>query len=1145
MRASTRKRNSAQPLAKPACGVLALSVALAFPQSALALPTGEAVVNGSVAVTRPSAQQMVVEQGSDKAIVNWQGFSIGGAEGVAFQQPGAASVILNRVVGGDPSSILGRMTANGKVFLVNPGGVFFAPGASVDVGGLVASTLSISNDDFLAGRYRFAAGGSAGGISNQGTLRAADGGTVALLGGQVSNDGTITAKLGTVALAAGKRISLDFAGDGLTKVTVDEAAVGAQVRNSGMIIADGGQAVLTAHAAQALTDTVVNQTGVVRARSLAQRNGRIMLDGGDEGVTQVSGTLDASGQVAGETGGEIQVLGHDVGIVDQAKIDASGDAGGGTVLVGGDYQGKNPLVRNAAATYFGPDATINADAISNGHGGKVILWGNDTTQAYGSISARGGAQSGNGGFVETSGHWLDVAGARVSASAIGGTAGTWLLDPSNITIEHSTSPVTPIPTGLFVPDTSPATVSDFDINRTLNAGTNVTIRAEAGGFSAPIEGNIIVNGTSDAGGAVSIANTVGGRRSVSLLADGRIEVHDGAAIGAAGAGNSLSLNLSAGNSGIGIVGANILTNGGDVTMFGHGGGGTTGSLGGILIESSTIDAGGGDVSLRGRGENFGVRLGCGGDGCDTVITTSGANGSIAISGQSTAGGAGIEAGSDVRIGGEQTNGNIVLRAASSGGDGGDSIVLDAGGSASIRTSGAINLRPGGVSTAGTLTEFPATEIDVSDTSGRATFSLSPGDLAAIQPGYSTLVIGSDQHYGPIYLRSAATFSGNVTLQNTGASAGPSGIQLYAPLTSGGTAVLASSGEIWQDNGLGGEGSADSPITAPNLLVHATNPSADVILNSASNLVGTFAADPPATVTFVNNGPLVIGTLSGTGFSAAANAPQSIVVTDSSAVGRFFVQAAGNLTLNQTISTSGPNPSSDPNIELVTGGIFTNNAVPLALAPVSGGIWRIWADTWVGENRGGLAPGNAQPNLYGCTYPGSCTAGVLVPTDGNHFIYRQRPSVTVVADDKLKSFGTANPPLTSSAFGLVNGDTADGALTGSLTTTAVQLSPIGLYPITQATPYSSPVGYNVTFAQGQLGVQGIPDQGEKKVPGLDGTYLYDRNIGLPHMCVATGPLAVQTAMQGADLLDVEWSRVRQKPNVTNCIALGERYTCDSF
>ena len=409
MKATASKRSPCPSRQFPSSGralVVLIAAVFAPMGTSFALPTGEQVVAGSASVSRPTMQSLTVQQSSPRAIINWQSFSIAAPEWVSFQQPSFSSVALNRVIGTSASEIAGRMTANGQVFLINPNGVLFTSSAVVDVGGLVASTLDISNQDFMAGRYRFS--GTGGSVTNAGSLRASDGGTIALLGGQVQNNGTITANLGTVALAAGNRVTLDFAGDGLTKVTVSEGALAAAVENRGAVIADGGQVILTAHAAEALTQTVVNQTGVVQARTLTERAGKIVLDGGDTGETLASGTLDASGREPGQKGGEIQVLGHHVGITGAALLDASGDAGGGSVLVGGDYQGKNAYVRNAAATWFGPDTTIRADALTQGDGGKVIVWSEEATRAYGTITARGGAQGGDGGLVgdvgEVSGH---------------------------------------------------------------------------------------------------------------------------------------------------------------------------------------------------------------------------------------------------------------------------------------------------------------------------------------------------------------------------------------------------------------------------------------------------------------------------------------------------------------------------------------------------------------------------------------------------------------------------------------------------------------------------------------------------------------------------------------------------------------------
>ena len=279
-----------------------------------AAPTGGQVVSGNVQIQAPSGNTLNILQTSDKGIINWGSFSIATGERVNFQQPGASSVTLNRVIGNDLSQIYGTLSANGQVFLVNPNGVLFAPGAQVNVGGLVASTLDISNDNFLAGAYRLSGTGSGLGlVSNAGDIRA---GYVVLAGTQVTNTGSIVTPGGTTALVAGERVSLGLTGSDLLSVSVDAAAVGAQVRAGGVIQADGGQVFIGAKSANALLDTVLNVDGVVRARSLTERNGRIVLDGGPTGVVAVTGTLDASGLAgwparrrrvgAGRQGGPVQ-----------------------------------------------------------------------------------------------------------------------------------------------------------------------------------------------------------------------------------------------------------------------------------------------------------------------------------------------------------------------------------------------------------------------------------------------------------------------------------------------------------------------------------------------------------------------------------------------------------------------------------------------------------------------------------------------------------------------------------------------------------------------------------------------------------------------------------------------------------------------
>lgn len=276
--------------------VMALATSLAVH----AAPQGGQVTAGSGRITR-SGSTTTIEQDSARLAIHWHSFGIAAGETVRFVQPGPGAIALNRVLGTEASEIYGRLIANGQVFLLNPNGVLFGPTAQVSVGGIVASTLDLSDADFLAGRTVLH--GSSGSVRNEGSIRAADGGYIALVGGSVHNDGTLVADRGMVALAAGSRVRLDFAGDGLLGLAVDQGALSALVRNGGVVQADGGVALLTARAADALAGTVVNNTGLVRARTLENRGGVVQLLGGFEGGTvEVGGTLDVSAPSGGDAG---------------------------------------------------------------------------------------------------------------------------------------------------------------------------------------------------------------------------------------------------------------------------------------------------------------------------------------------------------------------------------------------------------------------------------------------------------------------------------------------------------------------------------------------------------------------------------------------------------------------------------------------------------------------------------------------------------------------------------------------------------------------------------------------------------------------------------------------------------------------------
>ena len=303
---------------------LVTSLVLVVQSNAYALPLGGTVSTGAASIATTNAT-VAVSQTSQNAVINWQTFGIATGESVSFRQPNANSVTLNRVLGSDPSQILGNLSANGQVFLVNPNGILFGKGAQVNVGGIVASTLNITDANFMAGNYRFE-GNSTSGVSNRGSINA-DGGYVALLGAQVNNSGVISARLGTVALAAGTAVTLDVVGNGLLNVTVDRGAVNALVKNGGLIRANGGRVAMTAQAAGQLLKTVVNNTGVVEAQTIGIHNGRISLLGDmQSGTVKVSGTLDASAPKGGN-GGFIETSAARVTIKPTAKITTVAPAG--------------------------------------------------------------------------------------------------------------------------------------------------------------------------------------------------------------------------------------------------------------------------------------------------------------------------------------------------------------------------------------------------------------------------------------------------------------------------------------------------------------------------------------------------------------------------------------------------------------------------------------------------------------------------------------------------------------------------------------------------------------------------------------------------------------------------------------------------
>ena len=347
--------------------------------TAYALPEGGQVAAGQAAITT-AGSTMTIAQQTAQAIINWQNFGIGSGEAVHINQPNSQSMLLNRVVGSNPSEIFGQLTANGQVILVNPNGVFFRPGSSVDVGGLTASTLNIANEDFLKGQLRFA-GDSQNPVINAGNITAQNG-YVNLLAKEVVNEGIIAAQTGSVNLAAGSGMSLDYNGDGKMTVAVTDGAYKSAVANKKLIQADGGLVVMTASGKDALMDSAVNNSGMIQANTLGEAAGQISLTGDNIATT---GTISADGGSNGQ-GGTIKIIANH-----KTAVDGQLSAQGGQLSGDGGF-----IETSGDVVNIGDHSSIQANA-PQGKAGQWLIDPVDIT-----ISDDGTDQSEDGTNISTS-----------------------------------------------------------------------------------------------------------------------------------------------------------------------------------------------------------------------------------------------------------------------------------------------------------------------------------------------------------------------------------------------------------------------------------------------------------------------------------------------------------------------------------------------------------------------------------------------------------------------------------------------------------------------------------------------------------------------------------------------------------------------
>ncbi|MCA1990827.1 MAG: filamentous hemagglutinin N-terminal domain-containing protein [Coleofasciculus sp. S288] len=420
-------------------------------------------------------------------------FNIGEGRGAYFTNPAAIETIFSRVTGSNPSHLLGTLGVLGEanLFLMNPNGIIFGANAQLDIrGSFVASTANSLT--FPDGTHFSATHPEApplltvdvpvpiglqfetqqsGAIVNAGNLAVESGQNLTLVGGTVTSTGQLSAPSGEVVVLA---VPAEMADGGLPVVQMGRDA---QLLN----ISSSPRTQSSLPSPQTLPQLLMS-AGVDTGLTVTD-TGEVELTGTgiriptDAGSVVTSGSID----VSGDTAGRVQVLGDKVGLFG-VTINASGINGGGTVLMGGDYRGLDSVL-NASRTFVDSDSVINANALTDGDGGRVIVWADETTGFYGNISARGGSSAGNGGFVEVSGKENLIFRGQVDTSAANGNFGTLLLDPRNIKISATE------------PDTPPEVVGALpDILEDEFAGTDITINANT--LESQL-GNVVLEATND------------------------------------------------------------------------------------------------------------------------------------------------------------------------------------------------------------------------------------------------------------------------------------------------------------------------------------------------------------------------------------------------------------------------------------------------------------------------------------------------------------------------------------------------------------------------------------------------------------------------------------------------------------------------
>jgi filamentous hemagglutinin family protein len=619
-------------------------------------PEGAEVIHGRVSFQQNGLNTVITA--SDKSIVNYKSFNISRPEAVQFVQPHSNASVLNRINSANPTNINGTLTANGRVFFVNPAGVYIGNGAKINVNQLVASGLNIANSDFLNGKYHFS--GGQGSVENRGDITAEK---VHLIGKQVANYGTINCPGGYVVMAAGDRVFLGTPGSDLT-VEVDtepltepkDLDIG--VRNDGTINAGGGEIFLAA--AGDIYSQAISNVGTLSA---SVRNG----DAGNVKLIANEGNISNRGSIKTTSksgrGGKVTTEGNEV--TNSGTVDVTGSEGG-QVTMKGKRVGQFGTIHADGANSHGGNVTLSADEVValdseslttanaglNGNGGDVTVFSDDSALFWpdAKIEAKGGSESGDGGFVEVSGkEHVEIYGLA-DVGANDGDEGTFFIDPHNVTIQNNPGSLDD-QGNPFEAGSDGDTVSDDAIESVTNAGGAAVIQTSSGGLG---DGDII----QDADATIDFTGA-GGDASLTLNAADDVELNGGITV--SGAAITVTINANSAydtasgegdvdinadistnggsftSSGIDFdnTGGEIHTNGGNVNLDGHSGAiniganivagtgdisATSGTSVVVRSQASGITAGNVDIVTVGRFAcEPGSRITAGGDGTDLNI----------------------------------------------------------------------------------------------------------------------------------------------------------------------------------------------------------------------------------------------------------------------------------------------------------------------------------------------------------------------------------------------------------------------------------------------------------------------------------------------------------------------------------------------